>query len=62
MKVVDIEVAILIETDKAVLITDDGDTENAVWIPKSQIEIERTKDHFAIVTMEEWLAIDKGFV
>jgi len=55
------------ETDKAVLIQVDGDPDNEVWIPKSQIEWESTGGLYAIgdeVEMEipEWLAIEKELV
>ena len=50
------------ETKKAVLVSDDGVKEHAVWLPLSQIEIERKAEGTVEVTMPEWLAIDKGLV
>ena len=51
------------ETAGAILVSDDGDTENAVWLPKSQIEIEHDGHaNFVTVTMPEWLAIKEGLV
>lgn len=51
------------ETDKAILISEDGVKEHAVWLPKSQIEIATDRLTSAImVTMPEWLAIDKSLV
>lgn len=50
------------ETEAAVLVSDDGEESNAVWLPKSQIEIEKEKDGFYLVTVPEWLAVDKGLV
>jgi hypothetical protein len=55
----DIVVKIKGETDLAVKVTDE--TGEPVWLPKSQIEIERRPDGYAEITMPEWLAIDKGF-
>jgi hypothetical protein len=59
---IDIEVEIIAETELAVRI-DDGDTK--VWLPKSQIEIERPRTgHKAptIVTLSERLAQDKALI
>ena len=50
------------ETDKAVLVSDDGDEKKAVWLPLSQIEIERKRGGVVVVTAPEWLATDKGLV
>lgn len=61
-KLVDIEVEIRAESQKGVQVFDGQDT---VWLPKSQIEIERPRaGHNAptIVTMPEWLARDKGLI
>ena len=59
---VDITVSKHAETEKAVFVSDTGMYKNAKWLPKSQIEIEPFKDGLFIVTMPEWLAVDKGFV
>ena len=37
---IDVTVQMHAETEKAVLVSDDGDKDKAVWIPKSQCEIE----------------------
>jgi hypothetical protein len=54
------------ETTKAVLISDDGVSENAVWLPKAHCEFEpfRGRDglSYVKVTMPEWLAVEKGLV
>lgn len=58
----DVLVEKLRETRDAVLVTD-SIPENAVWLAKSQIEIERADTPgLFVVTMPEWLAIEKGFV
>lgn len=57
---IDIEVEILVQTEKDVRIHD-GKT--AVWLPLSQIEIERTgANNIATVTMPEGLALEKGLI
>lgn len=49
------------ETDKAWCVSDDGVRKNAVWVPKSQCELEPSDDGKAyILTLPEWLAIEKG--
>ena len=47
--------------DKAVLVKIDGVKH---WLPRSQIEIEYKgqDERSAVVTMPEWLAIEKGLV
>ena len=47
--------------EKAVLVNLGGKKH---WLPRSQIEIEYKDQNglFAIVTMPEWLAIEKGMV
>lgn len=51
------------ETDRAVLVSDDGEEKHAVWLPKSQIEYEKAKSPgHVVVTLPEWLATDKGLV
>lgn len=47
------------ETSAAILVSDGT---RSAWLPKSQIEIEDQPDGSIIVSMPEWLAIDKEFV
>jgi NH3-dependent NAD+ synthetase len=61
----DIEVQIHASTAKAILVSLDGERDNAVWLALSQIEVERKpppKDRFATVTLPTWIAEDKGLV
>ena len=55
----DVVVQILGETEKAVKVRNEENEE--VWIPKSQVEIERRLNGYAEITMPEWLASSKGF-
>lgn len=58
------------ETDRAVLVSDDGEREHAVWLPKSRIEMERCAEWagakpgcaIVVVTLPERLAIEKGLL
>ncbi len=59
---IDIEVAIHHQTEKAVLVSLDGEKDNAVWLPLSQIEIDKKQRSIAIVTMPERLATEKGLI
>lgn len=58
---IDLAVQLHHETGKAWLISDDGDREKAVWIPKSQAELE-TDGKAHTLTCPEWLAQDKGLI
>ena len=60
---IDVEVVVHAETAKAVLVSDDGDYENSVWLPRSQIEIEkRERGRMATITLSEWLAEERGLI
>jgi hypothetical protein len=52
------------QTDKAILVSGDGERDNAVWLPLSQVEwVWADEKHGVIeVTLSEWLAIDKGMI
>lgn len=51
------------ETDKAILVSETGERETAVWLPKSQIEIASDgHKNFVTITMPEQLAMDKGLI
>ena len=58
---IDVAVQLHHETEKAWLVSDDGDKKRAIWIPKSQAEIE-AKGGAHILTMPEWLALDKRLI
>jgi hypothetical protein len=44
------------------LVSLDGERDNAVWLPKSAIEMEPKRDGVYTITLPERLAIDKGLV
>jgi hypothetical protein len=50
------------QTEKAVLVSDDGLRKNAVWLAKQHIEVEPHSGALVIVTLPEWLALDKGLI
>ena len=58
---VDIQVVVHHTTDKAVLVSLDGEHSKAVWLPRSQIDLVKYRGDIT-VTMPEQLAIDKGLV
>lgn len=45
------------ETERAMLVSDTGDKRDAVWIPKSQAELAD-----GVLTIPEWLAIEKDLI
>lgn len=61
---IDIEVHLHHQTDKAVLVSIDGDSDKAEWVPKSRCEIEEISQNSVVqvITLEEELAIEKGLV
>lgn len=59
--IVDIELHRHHETEKAVLVSDDGDEKSAVWLAKELIEIETLGNNIS-VAMPEWLAMEKGLI
>lgn len=61
-RLTDITVQIHVETERAILVSSDGDIENAVWLPLSQIEFATKPGNIAEVTLPEWLAIERRLV
>lgn len=60
---VDIEVKLHHQTDRAVLVSTTGDRKDAVWVPKSLCEIEpKTAQGLYTLTAEEGTLIDKELV
>lgn len=54
-----IEMHIHTETEKAILVSDDGDEKRAVWLPKSQIKYSKNRSGFYDVEMPSSLALEK---
>lgn len=50
------------QTERAILVSDDGDVEKACWLPKSQIEFAEKAGGMIEVTLPEWLATERGLV
>lgn len=50
------------QTAAAIFVSDDGDSGNAIWLPKSQIEFTEPKNNINEVTMPTWLAKEKGLI
>lgn len=63
-RLVDIALHFHAERPLAILVSDDGDRDSAVWLPKSQIKYEklRREGEIIAVSLPEWLAIEKGLV
>ncbi|MCF3934325.1 hypothetical protein L1787_12990 [Acuticoccus sp. M5D2P5] len=47
-------------TERAVLVSDDGEEAGATWLPLSHIELENRARGVAEITLPEWLAIERG--
>lgn len=56
------------QTDKAVLFSDVGDKENAIWIAKSQIRecypnyVGKIKEFDCVITIPEWIAYENELI
>ena len=62
MRLVDIDMEVTVRTEKAVL-AHTGIKEEAVWLPLSQIWIEKSGfEGIETVTLPEWLALEKGLI
>ena len=62
-ELIDLDVHLIAETEKAILVNlDENEKDDGVWIPKSQIEINKRQKITVNITMPEWLAIKKGLV
>lgn len=63
---IDVCAEVIAETDKAFFMTDSGDKDDGVWIPKSIIENLKPKNPDRGDTVEfelpEWLAKDKELI
>ena len=49
-------------TQRAVLLSDDGDESNAVWIPRSQVRGEVKVDEVTTIEIADWIAEREGLV
>jgi hypothetical protein len=49
------------ETDKAIMVSENGVDDETLWLPKSQIEYERTRTGVR-ATVPVWLAEKEGLV
>lgn len=59
---VDVTMQLHLETERSALVSDTGDRGKAIWIPLSQCEIEKRKGGLVVVTMPEWMALEKGLI
>ena len=59
---IEIEMQMHSFTQKAILVSDNGNEDNAVWLPVSQIQTRDKGGARMIVTMPEWLAMKEGLI
>ena len=63
MNIIEVTVQLHAESEKAVRVSDDGESENAVQIPRSQIEAQQDLGNGVIeLSLPERLALDKGLI
>lgn len=58
---VDVEVIIVHQTDKAVLVKSDEEADG-VWLPLSQCEVDGEPGSVGGVTLPDWLATEKELI
>ena len=61
-KVVDLEMIRHHSTEKAILVSLDGEKKNAVWLPLSRIEIGEERGRKVSLQVEYDLAFEKGLI
>jgi len=59
---IDLSMQIHAETERAILVSDTGDRDDAVWLPLSQIEVNERRGSVLEVTCPTWLVKDKGLI
>lgn len=59
--ITDINVLIVHQTERAVLVKADEDADG-VWLPLSQVEIDREPGRYGVVTLPVWLAEEKELI
>ena len=59
---IDISVSLIYETEKAWLVSDTGQSDDAVWIPKSRAELEPSDFGIMTLTLPERFAQEKGLI
>ena len=58
--ILDTTVEIHAETDRAIFASQDGDEDSAVWLPLSQIEVNKRRGDVADISVPDWLAEREG--
>lgn len=59
----DIDVWVHVVTEKAVLVSDTGEEDDAIWLPKSQVQLEdEVVGAQTRLTAPEWLLQDRGLI
>lgn len=55
----DLELIVVRETAKAIFVKD-TELSDGVWLPKSQLQVDAGATGVTLVSMPQWLAIEKG--
>jgi len=59
---VDLQLARHAMTERAIRVSETGDAGRAVWLPLSECEVVKRPGGTVMVTMPEWLALQKGLI
>lgn len=60
--IVDLTLVCHARSNRAIKVSETGDRAKAVWLPLSQIEIDRIDGAVVTLACPEWLAIEKGLI
>lgn len=60
--VIDVDVKVHARTDRGIRVSATGQQIDAEWLPLSQIEVAMKEGGLAVVTLPEWLALEKGLI
>lgn len=62
--IIELTVHLHFKTDKAMLVSDDGDEKKAVWLPLSQVEYKRLPNSANLIEVQcpDWLAKERGLI
>lgn len=59
---VDLTLHLHVMTERAVRVSETGEDAKAVWLPLSQVEVVPRPRSICVVTLPEWLALEKGLI
>jgi hypothetical protein len=59
---IDLSLQLMQETPRVILVPEEGDAEEAAWLPKSRVEFEVKRPGVTESALPEWMATERGLV